>query len=46
MYRVFNMGIGLVVVVRPTDVGLVLSSVDEAILIGEVESGQQEVKLV
>ena len=46
MYRVFNMGIGLVLVVRPTDVGLVLSSVDEAILIGEVESGQQEVKLV
>ena len=33
MYRVFNMGIGLVLVVRPTDVGLVLSSVDEAILI-------------
>ncbi len=46
MYRVFNMGIGLVLVVRPTDVDLVLSSVDEAILIGEVESGQQEVKLV
>ena len=46
MYRVFNMGIGLVLVVRPADVDLVLSSVDEAILIGEVESGQQEVKLV
>ena len=36
MYRVFNMGIGLVFAVAPDDVSAVLNEVEGAIPIGEV----------
>ncbi len=35
MYRVFNMGIGMVVIVAPEDVGVALAAVPEALVIGE-----------
>jgi len=36
MYRVFNMGIGLVIIVSPEDAGLLRSVLPEAVEIGEV----------
>ena len=36
MYRTFNMGIGLVVAVAPSEVGSVRAKLPEAFLIGEV----------
>jgi phosphoribosylformylglycinamidine cyclo-ligase len=35
MYRVFNMGIGLVVLVAPEEVEQALASVQEAVVIGQ-----------
>ena len=35
MYRVFNMGVGMVVIVAPEDVEVTLAAVPEAIVIGE-----------
>ena len=37
MYRVFNMGVGMVVIVAPEDVDAALAAVPEAIVIGETE---------
>lgn len=37
MHRVFNMGIGMVVIVAPGDVGAALAAVPEAVIIGETE---------
>ena len=45
MYRAFNMGIGMVLVVRPEDVEAVLAKTD-AYLIGEIEEGTKEAVLV
>jgi len=45
MYRAFNMGIGMVLVVRPEDVAAVLKKSD-AYLIGEIEEGPKEAILV
>lgn len=43
MYRVFNMGIGMVLICRPDDVGEMTAMVPEARLVGEVvESGGGE----
>lgn len=40
MYRVFNMGIGMVVIVPPEHVGIVLTSLpDDSIVIGHIEDG-------
>ena len=36
MFRTFNMGIGMVVVVSPADVGIALQVEPEAIVLGEV----------
>ena len=49
MYRVFNMGIGIVLVLKSenvTDVIDSLNSLDEnAFVMGEIESGEKGVKL-
>ncbi|MGC9396495.1 MAG: phosphoribosylamine--glycine ligase [Anaerolineae bacterium] len=37
MYRVFNMGIGMVVIVAPEDVDAALAAVPEVVVIGEAE---------
>lgn len=41
-YRTFNMGIGMVLAVRPNDVETVLSSIPNARMIGEIRAGDQE----
>ena len=38
MYRVFNMGLGMVFAVSPADAGQLRGLVPEAILVGEVVS--------
>ncbi len=37
MHRVFNMGVGMVVIVAPEDVAAALAAVPEAVIIGETE---------
>lgn len=37
MYRVFNMGVGMVVIVAPEDVDAALAAAPEAVVIGETE---------
>lgn len=46
MYRAFNMGIGMVLVVKPEDVDAVLSDVKDAYLIGEIVTGKREAILI
>lgn len=43
MWRTFNMGIGMVIVVRPDDLGLALKTLPRARLIGEILRGRREV---
>ncbi len=45
MYRAFNMGVGMVLVVRPDDVADVLANTD-GYLIGKIEAGTKEAVLV
>ena len=45
MYRAFNMGVGMVLVVRPENVETVLSKSD-GYIIGEIKSGDRCVKLI
>jgi phosphoribosylformylglycinamidine cyclo-ligase len=42
MYRTFNMGVGLVVAVAPSDVDAVLSELPEAFMVGEVVTADGE----
>ena len=43
MWRTFNMGIGMVIVIRPNSLGLAQKALPEAKLIGEIVSGKPEV---
>jgi phosphoribosylformylglycinamidine cyclo-ligase len=45
MYRVFNMGIGMVVVIAPENEAVFKTEVPEALQIGQVVKGKQEVVL-
>jgi phosphoribosylaminoimidazole synthetase len=45
MHRVFNMGVGMVVIAAPTDAEALLAGSDEMWRIGEVVTGQHEVTL-
>ena len=45
MFRAFNMGVGMVFVVRPEDVDMVLENSD-GYLIGEIEEGKKEAVLI
>lgn len=46
MWRTFNMGIGMVIVIRPDSLELARSVLPEARLIGEVFAGKHEVEVV
>ncbi|MDX6770523.1 MAG: phosphoribosylformylglycinamidine cyclo-ligase [Elusimicrobiota bacterium] len=46
MWRTFNMGIGLVIVIRPDSLELAKKTLPEARLIGEVKAGKHEVELI
>ena len=43
MFRVFNMGVGLVIIVDKNDVDAVLSADSEAVIIGEAIAGKKKV---
>ena len=46
LYRTFNMGIGMVIIVKPSDLEELRSQIEESIwVIGEVTSGNREVNL-
>ena len=45
MYRVFNMGIGMAIVLSPTDAADFVASVPDAFLIGEIVEGERRVIL-
>lgn len=45
MWRTFNMGIGLVIVIRPDSLELARRTLPEARLIGEIVEGKHEVKI-
>jgi phosphoribosylformylglycinamidine cyclo-ligase len=46
MWRTFNMGIGLVIVIRPDSLELAKKVLPEARLIGEIKAGKHEVELI
>ena len=47
LYRTFNMGIGMVIIVKPSDLEELRSQIEESVwVIGEVTSGNREVDLV
>jgi phosphoribosylformylglycinamidine cyclo-ligase len=46
MFRAFNMGVGMIVVVEDKDVDKVLSSADGSYLIGEIKEGKREAKMI
>jgi phosphoribosylformylglycinamidine cyclo-ligase len=46
MWRTFNMGIGLVVVIRPDSLELARRALPEARLVGEIVAGKREVEIV
>jgi phosphoribosylformylglycinamidine cyclo-ligase len=45
MYRTFNMGVGMVIVCAPSDVGTIEAQVGESYRIGNVVSGNREVSI-
>lgn len=46
MWRAFNMGLGLVLAVDPSDVDAVRSSVPDALLVGEVVRQESEERVI
>ncbi len=46
MFRAFNMGVGMVLVVKPEDVDAVLAEVEDAYLIGEIKKGEKKALMV
>lgn len=46
MFRAFNMGVGMVLVVRPENVDAILSEVSDAYEIGEIKEGAKEVTMI
>lgn len=46
MFRAFNMGVGMVLVVKPEDLDVVLSQAKGSYLIGELVEGERKVELV
>ena len=45
MFRAFNMGVGMILVVRPDDVNAVLDATD-GYVIGDIEPGEREARIV
>jgi len=46
MFRAFNMGVGMILVVEESNVDKVLASAEGSYLIGEIKEGQREAKMV
>lgn len=46
MFRAFNMGVGMILVVKPEDVAAVLAHQEDAYLIGEIVAGDREAVMV
>ncbi|MCX7785300.1 MAG: phosphoribosylformylglycinamidine cyclo-ligase [candidate division WOR-3 bacterium] len=46
MYRVFNMGIGMILFVRPNNVDKIVRRIPNAKIIGEVIKGNKEVRII
>ncbi|MGC8866823.1 MAG: phosphoribosylformylglycinamidine cyclo-ligase [Elusimicrobiales bacterium] len=46
MFSTFNMGIGMIIIVREKNVGVVLKAVKDAIVIGDVKKGNGDVIIV
>jgi phosphoribosylformylglycinamidine cyclo-ligase len=46
MYRAFNMGVGMILVVEDKNVETVLEKADGSYLIGEIKEGKQEVVMI
>jgi phosphoribosylformylglycinamidine cyclo-ligase len=46
MYRAFNMGVGMILVVKPEDVDAVLAEVSDAYLIGEIVEGARAAVMI
>jgi len=46
MYRAFNMGVGMILVVKPEDVDAILADQKDAYLIGEIVAGDREAVMV
>ncbi|SFV60034.1 Phosphoribosylformylglycinamidine cyclo-ligase [hydrothermal vent metagenome] len=46
MFRAFNMGVGMILVVEESDVEAVLRSVEDAYLIGEIKEGDKKAILI
>ncbi|UCN00300.1 phosphoribosylformylglycinamidine cyclo-ligase [Sulfurimonas sp. SWIR-19] len=46
MFRAFNMGVGMILVVEETNVEKVLNTAQDSYLIGEIKEGKREAKLV
>jgi phosphoribosylformylglycinamidine cyclo-ligase len=45
MWRTFNMGLGLVIVIRPDSLELAKKTLPEAVLVGEIVAGKHEVEI-
>ena len=45
MYRTFNMGVGMILVVNPSNVDSILASTD-GYVIGELKSGERKVEFI
>jgi phosphoribosylformylglycinamidine cyclo-ligase len=46
MFRAFNMGVGMILVVEEANVEKVLATAEGSYLIGEMKEGQREAKLI
>ena len=46
MYRTFNMGIGMILVVNPTNVDSILSNISDAYEIGVIKEGKREAVII
>jgi len=46
MFRAFNMGVGMILVVKNENVEKVLASAEGSYLIGEIKEGKRKVKMI
>jgi phosphoribosylformylglycinamidine cyclo-ligase len=46
MWRTFNMGLGLVIVIRPESLKAALKALPEARVVGEIVEGKHEVEII
>ena len=46
MWRTFNMGLGLVIVIRPDSLAAAKKALPEAIVVGEIVEGKHEVVII